>query len=356
MNEQKLKSALRAIRMTGLPCILRRFHPEREACVLMFHGFTDVAEEPGIGNVSGLHLDIDVFGEMCELLAAHYSVLPLDEVVERLRAGKNLPPRTVVLTFDDGYRSNYELAFPILLKHRLPATIFVATEFVDERVALWPDRIEYAVGHSKLEHLRYALGGSDQVFEIGSTVQKSHVAEDLTGVLKMMPQEYLAEHVDRIESGLGCALGVVPEEMPAIYRPLEWWQVREMVESGLVTVGGHTHRHVILGRCEEEAVDREVARNKALLFDRAGVDATLFAYPNGQEGDHNEVTREALIRNGYVCGVTTEPGFNGRAGDPMAMGRFGTWNSACYVDVVASGSLKFLQEARQMLSRRVALI
>ena len=201
--------------------MLRRFRPECGARLLMFHGFTDVSSEPGIGNASELNLDIAVFEEMCALLAEHYSVISLDEAVVRLREGEALPPRTVVLTFDDGYGSNYELAFPVLKKYGLPATIFVATEFVDERVALWPDRIEYAVGHSEAGELRYPLDGGERVFEIETVEKRRRVAEDLTGALKMVPQEYLKEHVGKIEEALGCSLGVVPAAMPAIYRPLE---------------------------------------------------------------------------------------------------------------------------------------
>ena len=79
---------MRAIQMTGLPGVLRRFRPEGGACLLMFHGFTDVSSEPGIGNASELNLDIAVFEEMCALLAEHYSVISLDEAVVRLREGR----------------------------------------------------------------------------------------------------------------------------------------------------------------------------------------------------------------------------------------------------------------------------
>ena len=95
--------------MTGLPGILRWFRPEEGACLLMFHGFTDVTCEPGIGNTSGLSLDIAVFEEMCELLAERYSVAPLEEVVELLRDGKKLPP-----TRRSGKKTSVEKSAPAL--------------------------------------------------------------------------------------------------------------------------------------------------------------------------------------------------------------------------------------------------
>src|SRR5678815_1522291 len=67
-----------------------------------------------------------VFEQQMQFLATYYRVMPLAELVERSQHG-DIPPRSVAVTFDDGYRDNYDFAFPILKKWRIPATIFVAT-------------------------------------------------------------------------------------------------------------------------------------------------------------------------------------------------------------------------------------
>lgn len=67
------------------------------------------------------------------LLAEGYTVVSLYAVIDALQRGAPLPPKPVVITFDDGYRDNYENAFPLLRERGMPATIFVVTDFIDEQ-------------------------------------------------------------------------------------------------------------------------------------------------------------------------------------------------------------------------------
>src|SRR2546425_2450989 len=82
----------------------------------------------------------DVFEQQMQFPSRCYRVMPLEELMERNRIG-DVPPRAVAITFDDGYRDNYEFAFPILKRYRLPATIFVTTGAIDNSDVLWHDRI-----------------------------------------------------------------------------------------------------------------------------------------------------------------------------------------------------------------------
>lgn len=86
-----------------------------------------------VGGGSGVQVDLPValFEEQCEHLAAHATVLSLGDALAALRGERPLPPRAVVITFDDGTADLPEHAVPILVRHRLPATIFVATDFVE---------------------------------------------------------------------------------------------------------------------------------------------------------------------------------------------------------------------------------
>src|SRR3569623_700572 len=96
---------------TGIARLARHWRPS-DACILTFHGVRD-----GSDNVELLDLDqhvtLELFSEVCAHLEAHYAVLPLREIVEARSAVKSLPARTVAITFDDGYVSNYTLAYPV---------------------------------------------------------------------------------------------------------------------------------------------------------------------------------------------------------------------------------------------------
>jgi peptidoglycan/xylan/chitin deacetylase (PgdA/CDA1 family) len=97
------------------------------ASVIMYHRF-------GEDQYTSTNIRVDQFKEhLQELQNGQYTVLPLNEIVDRLASGEELPDRTVALTIDDAYASVYDVAWPLLKEANLPFTIFVAVEGVDKQ-------------------------------------------------------------------------------------------------------------------------------------------------------------------------------------------------------------------------------
>ncbi len=95
--------------------------------ILMYHSVTDHPTTTGMLTVSTA-----VFRSQMRFLKEHkYNVLPLEILAKLIKDGKKIPPRTLAITFDDGYRDNYLYAYPILKEYNLPATIFIITGEVD---------------------------------------------------------------------------------------------------------------------------------------------------------------------------------------------------------------------------------
>jgi len=343
-RRQLVDTVIHGMSLAGLPSLLRHFRPD-EFCILMLHGLTDRRHHDGIGNTEGIHIHVDEFERICQLLASHYRVLPLEEVITHIETGKPCPGGGVVLTFDDGYRSNFELAFPILKKYGLHATIFVATDFVENGSWQWWDRIEYAMGHTKAPALELRDGALVFSSPLRTEPEKVAAFRALLPSIKRLPQEEVSKSVLRIEEALGVGLDSALHP-PGIYRSASWDEIVEMQRSGHVTIGGHTHTHRILGRCREETARRELLTCHNLLTERVGIRRPLFSYPNGHAGDHSDLTKSLLRELGFRCALTTEHGFNTIHDDPFTLRRFSTGNDPRYVDVTASGTLKMLLALR----------
>ncbi len=337
-----IDSVVTCLSWAGLPGILRQFQNE-EFCILMLHGITDrlSSEESGIGNTEGLHMHVQDFDAICQLLSENYRVVSLGDVVRSMENREALPTGSVVITFDDGYRSNQELGFKVLDKYGLPATVFLATNFVENREWLWWDRIEFALGHTDRKHLNLEIGGILLDYQFDGKTLKKEAFQALLKAVKSLPQEDIYEVVAHLEDYLGNSLANA-EIVPEIYKPLTWDGIREMQTSGLVEFGAHTHTHKILGRCQAATVRNELTTCRDLLSERIGVESPLFSYPNGHVGDHTRETRRALIDLGFRCGLTTETGFNSIDSDPFTLKRFSTGNSSHYVNVAASGTMRIL--------------
>ena len=259
------------------------------------------------------------FEEQIQFLKCCYRVMSLTDLVYRSQRGE-LPDRAVAITFDDGYRDNYEFAFPILKKYQVPATIFVATGVIGTGRALWHDRI--------FDAFRFA------------TVKRVYVSDDHVRELVLEPAE--ARHRS-LELALARARGLYGEaqrqwieEVEGRLKPdfsigyspgmLDWGQIREMHAAG-IEFGSHTVTHPILSRIPHDELFKEVQESKQQLCEQLGTQILSFAYPNGKASDYNGGVKSMLKECGYVCAVTTQPGFNRSFSDPFELKRGRPWQN-----------------------------
>lgn len=323
--------------------------------ILMFHGLTENASA-GQEDANHLNLEVSVFSSLCAWLKSHAHVLSLPEVLRLQREGRPLPKSSVVITFDDGYASNYHLAYPVLRQFDLPATIFAATDFVQNGAWLWPDRLDYAIAHSPLSTLDIMVHGTRLTLPLQTRTQRLACNQRLGHVLRNIPQELLDSEMTGVETHLEARLSDATRA-PEIYKPMSWGQAREMVASGLVSIGSHTHRHLILSRCRPDTLHTELETSTHLITREIGTRPTLFAYPNGKFGDYNAATRDALNAYGYECSLTTETGFNPLAGffNPHGLRRFGQPTCSAHLEVLVSGVLPLMASLLRKAHAKAAI-
>lgn len=194
------------------------------------------------------------------LLARGYQPWPLSQVIQHSRQGKPIPPGTFVVTFDDGYANNYHRALPVLQEFKIPATIFLATAYLDSELPFpfdnWP------------------ASGSP----------------------------------------------AVPRES---WIPLTTQQCHAMLDGGLIELGAHTHTHADF-RGRPHKLREDLARCLDEMDRRFGVTAPAFAFPFGRKdlgfagGELTEIARQSSV----VCGLSTESESIVPGSDPFEWGRY----------------------------------
>src|SRR3954447_6223259 len=136
-----LGRAARLIDRTGLGRVLRRLGTWRGALVLTYHRMyrpgASPHAEPRLWSATQEELDAQL-----SLLAREFDVVPARELGEGITSARG---RVVVLTFDDGFRDNWELALPVLRSRGVPATFFLATGFIDDPRLAWWDELAWMV-------------------------------------------------------------------------------------------------------------------------------------------------------------------------------------------------------------------
>ena len=325
--------------------LLRHFQ-RRRVLVLMYHGFMREHAARGLENHEGNHVHAGAFRDQVRYLSKHHRVISLEDLVDARTRGTPLPDHAVVITMDDGYRSNHALAFPILREYGVPAAVFVTTGFVEDREPLWPDRAEWALGTAAPRTYDLEIGGKKLRLDLRDEVSRREAARTLFARLKALPQESLPQAVRAVESCLDQSLAS-QDPRPEIYEPLRWDEIRDMAASGLVTFGNHTHRHVILSRCDAARQREEISRAGRLLEEKAGIRTRFFCYPNGGPMDFDTTTQQLLAEMGYTCSLTTVPGFNDEQTPLLELRRYAVHDGLRldeFVIVLYGGLRQFLRD------------
>ncbi len=323
-----------------------------DVAVLTFHGLRD----PGDSGLldSSLHEPITTFRSICAHLAAHYRVVTTEEAVA-VASSSRMPPNSrprVLLTFDDGYASNFRLALPILREFGLTATVFVSTAFIDGDL-LWFQKLDLALARSRGERLTLRINGQIREWPLDSLPAKRATLTGLLTALKSLSWTELQAKTAKIVELLGAD---IQHARPEVLRALTWDDLRLLSQDGRIQVGGHTHRHPVLARCTDEEAQREIAQGAERLREELGQPARWFAYPNGGSNDFNAAKCAPwLNQSGFEAAFSMINGPLRLGCDRWSLQRYGAPSSVREAEATASGAFATVKQWRQHLSRRAAL-
>lgn len=251
------------------------------------------------------------------MLRRNFRPIALFDAYQRLNDGM-LKPRSVCVTFDDGYADNLTVAAPILAKYGIPSTVFVASGYLDGGV-MWNDRIVEAVRHANVDSFDGSLYGLEEI-PIKTVEDKRKAIADLLKNIKHRPMDVRTRLVEDLEQRLKARY----EQSPMLTTE----QLRMLSQSG-VDIGAHTINHPIL-KCEDDITAKtEIVGGKARLEDLLQNPVPFFAYPNGRRGfDYDERHREIVSRADYFAAVSTDNGSNKADTDCLQLYRFTPWDTS----------------------------
>lgn len=236
---------------------LSRFLTARGLRILAYHAVSDEA----------------AFGQQLDYLLSEYRPVSLGTVEAALVRGKAVPPRAVLVTFDDGDRSILEIAAPLLYSRGIPSAVFLVGGLIGTDLPAWWQEVE----------LHIAAGGRTQLAS-GTAAEVIH-------------------HLKTVDNG--ARLAAIEElrfSSSALNPKRPQLQADELVqlESMGVAIGNHSWSHPCLDRCTDDLINEEVRRADESLRDILGHDITAFAYPNG---NNDARVRSAVRGAGYKLGL-----------------------------------------------------
>jgi peptidoglycan/xylan/chitin deacetylase (PgdA/CDA1 family) len=267
----------------------------RGTLTLAYHRIHDGPSElnPGVFSATP-----ETFDAQMSLLARHFDVVS-PEVLER---EPDAGGRRVMVTFDDGYRDNFRLAFPILRRHGIRAIFFLTTGLLDSPSVPWWEELAWMVNRSPRERID-GRPWIDRSIPIRNG--REGAIEALTSTYKTLPDDRSEAYLDHFAAATGSG-----RCDPALGADLwmTWQMAAELRDAGMV-VGGHTVSHPVLARCDAARQEREVRDCAARLLAELGVELRYFAYPVGLRHAFDATTRDVLARAGIRLAFSLYGGY-----------------------------------------------
>jgi peptidoglycan/xylan/chitin deacetylase (PgdA/CDA1 family) len=300
----KRELATRTLALSGLGWLLRKLKVWRGVLALAYHR---IGEGAGSCFDRGLwSATPEAFAAQVRFLRKNFDVIVPEDLAAVAGKGRG---RYALITFDDGYRDNYEQAFPILRSHGVGATFFITTGFLDRPRLPWWDEIAWMVRTSD----RAALPPSAWL-PGGVAFDKPDRERAIWALLhryKGLPGEDTLAYLDFLAQATG--RGRFPGTEAATW--LTWDMVREMRGAGMC-IGGHTVTHPVLARFPAERQAEEIAGCKQRIEAELGVPMTCLSYPVGGPDSFNDATRACLGAQNIEWAFSYYGGF----------APFGTWD------------------------------
>jgi len=327
----------------GIDMIFRLMN-KHKLLVVMYHGITTKTYDPPIWT----QLPLQTFRKQLDFLESNYTCVSLGDVISAIRTSTPLPERSVLLTFDDGIRNNFSVAFPELQKRGLPAAIFLTVDYIGTGKFLWADELLLLLQQAASLKISPCLPDSvaQHYFQMGEVWKAYEITVES---LKRAGKE-------RRESELARLRSMVPlDHRPLLedFGILTWDEIHAMKRSGLIDFGVHTATHRILTELTEDEWEKEIAFPKLNLEAALETEISAFCFPNGRPGD--DFTGEHmdyLRKTNYSCAFSTDKKlFVWPGGDCMSIGRIAGYEGElgpAYFRLNASGTVRFVKD---MVSR-----
>jgi peptidoglycan/xylan/chitin deacetylase (PgdA/CDA1 family) len=265
--------------------------------VLTYHRIDEPTRRPWLdpGLISASPID---FEEQMAYLATYYQMVTVRDVLAAVKSRNinDVPPRAVLVTFDDGYYDFEEHAWPILRRYKIPATLFVPTAYPDhpERTFWWDDLYQALQNTNRQDILNTPIGA----FSLSNIVSRKQAYQHLKNYMKTLRHAEAILRVIELCSKLGI--------QPATNCIMSWDSLRKLRQEGL-TLGAHTRTHPLLHRISLDEAREEAIGSFEDLEHEIGFAPPIFAYPGGE---FNNDMVSMLEREGFALAFTTKRGIN----------------------------------------------
>lgn len=297
---------------SGLLSILINNRLGNRAVVLTYHRVIPSNEIADCPSNPGIVISTRAFEAQMRVLRRHFRPLSLDRFVSTVVERKTFEPRSCLVTFDDGWRDNFDHALPILERYEMPAVLYLATAFIGTDRTFWQESMTESL--LRIRRQRERIAGGPTPPELKPCLAP---ADDVArAAISRLVASYKGASTgkrERFQAELAKLAGGSPDGDRHF---MDWDEVAAMRRAG-VEVGCHGVNHLLLTDDRTDAAF-EVEESRRVLEERFGAPTSSFCYPNG---DYDSDVVEVVRRAGFSVAFSTDRGYVSKADDPYLLKR-----------------------------------
>jgi peptidoglycan/xylan/chitin deacetylase (PgdA/CDA1 family) len=244
------------------------------AIILMYHSIND----PSVNLIYTPNIvSLENFEKQVMYLASKKRVISLEELVTNIQKGIKFPKGCVVITFDDGYKDNYTNAYPILKEYNLPATFFLATDYIGSNKMKWDDELNYKIKQSNCESVVLKIKNKLKKYNLRKKKEKRRMINDLIKLIVNSSEEKRKKFICEFDNKL--KININKQDIKSIM--LSWEDIRAKVRENNISFGAHTCSHSKLTNVSLEDARKEIVGGKHKIENEIGKKISFFSYPYG---------------------------------------------------------------------------
>lgn len=233
-----------------------------------------------------------------------YHFVSLEEVIQRLTQQQTLPPKAVAFTVDDGFWDQAEIAAPIFVEFNCPATFFVITGMLDNKLWPWDAKVAHLLNMTSKDSIEITLGDEHYRLPLTNEQDKHNAKNTIRDTIKAMA----ADSVDHSLVHLARATdNTIPTSPPASLMSMDWETARQLEKQG-IKFAPHTISHRILSKLDAASAKNEIMGSWQRIQEELTAPSPVFAYPTGRFCDYGPREIDILKQAGFIGAVSTLPG------------------------------------------------
>ncbi len=308
MSLNKIKFIARTmLALSYYKCGLYKNNHKGKLLIITYHRILPKKTAKALDSYPGMVVYERSFKSHIDFLSRNYKIISMNSYLSSPDYfNENSNSKYCIITFDDGWRDNYDFAYPILLQNRIPATIFLTTGYIDTTKIFWPEKICSCINNladnEKIPFTNFLPSlklNNNNLIALFKKDNKGGVADKIIWQLKSKEHNDVDYAVEALEKAFG-------KKTTKNRAMLSWKEVDEMSNNG-IEFGSHGVTHRILTSLSNEEVTTEVVESQRCLLSHKINYTPVFCYPNG---NFNPSITKIVCQNSYKAEATVTKGVN----------------------------------------------